>query len=100
MAYTARSRRLQERLKKALIAGVPVVIGLTISPLDGTIVLISAAMLFIVVGVGFWITAGHIREWAERLREMDLAVAAAAASARAEATARDDADGDQQIQQT
>ena len=84
LAWTARSRKLQGRLKKMLIGGVPLVIALMISSLDGTIVLICASMLFIVVGVGLWITAGHIREWAERLREMDLAVAAQAHAARAE----------------
>lgn len=98
LAWTARSRQLQARLKKVLIAGVPLVIALMISSLDGTIVLICASMLFIVVGVGLWITAGHIREWAERLREMDLAVAAREQAARAEAASGDA--GGQQIQQT
>jgi hypothetical protein len=91
LAWTARSRKLQGRLKKVLIGGVPLVIGLMISSLDGTIVLICASMLFIVVGVGLWITAGHIREWAERLREMDLAVAAQQRAARAEAAPDDGA---------
>ena len=98
LAWTARSRQLQGRLQKILIGGVPLVIGLMISSLDGTIVLICASMLFIVVGVGLWITAGHIREWGERLREMDLAVAQQAA--RAESAPGDGAPGDPQIHQT
>jgi hypothetical protein len=71
IGYMARSRRLQGRLRKLLIASVLLVIALMIAPLDGTIVLGCAATLAIVVGVGFWITAGHIREWTERLREID-----------------------------
>ena len=99
VTWTARSRKLQGRLKTMLIGGVPLVIGLMISPLDETIVLICASMLFIVVGVGLWITAGHIREWAERLREMDLAVAQAQA-ARGAGGSGEDAAGDQNIQRT
>ena len=53
-----------------MIATIPIVIALIIAGLDGTIVLICATLLVIVVGVGFWITSGHIREWNERLREM------------------------------
>jgi hypothetical protein len=74
--YVARSRRVQGRLRRVGIAGVAVVIALIISPLDGTIVLASAATLGIVVGVGFWITSGHIREWNERLREIERSAAA------------------------
>jgi hypothetical protein len=70
LGYVARSRRLQGRLRKLLVAGVPLIIVLAIAGLDGTIVLICAALLAIVVGVGFWITWGHIREWNERLREI------------------------------
>jgi hypothetical protein len=70
--YTARSRRLQARLRKMLIASVPLVIALIIAGLDGTIVLVIAAVLGIVIGVGFWITWGHIREWGDRLREIEL----------------------------
>ena len=70
LAYVARSRRLQGRLRKLMIASIPIVIALIIAGLDGTIVLICATLLVIVVGVGFWITSGHIREWNERLREM------------------------------
>ncbi|HTE53952.1 MAG TPA: hypothetical protein VK698_24020 [Kofleriaceae bacterium] len=100
LEYTARSLLLQRRLKRALMIGVPAVVALAISPLDGTIVLICAAMLGTVVGVGFWITAGHIREWGQRLREMDLAVSAAEAAAQGDAPGGDQPGGDQPIQQT
>ncbi|HWM89094.1 MAG TPA: hypothetical protein VNO33_24755 [Kofleriaceae bacterium] len=68
---TAKSRQLQRRLRVVLLAGIPVVLALVIAGLDGTIVLAVATTLGIVVGVGYWITAGHIREWRERLREID-----------------------------
>ena len=76
--YTARSKRLQRRLRVLLMASPPIVIALIIAGLDGTAVLAVAATLGIVVGVGFWITSGHIREWSERLREMERAGARAA----------------------
>lgn len=72
LEYVARSRRLQGRLRKLLVAGIPIVIALVVAQLDGTIVLTCAATLAIVVGVGFWITSGHIREWNERLREIEV----------------------------
>ena len=71
LGYVARSRRLQGRLRRIGIGGVAVVIALAISPLDGAVALTSGATLAIVVGVGFWITSGHIREWNERLREIE-----------------------------
>jgi hypothetical protein len=71
LGYVARSRRLQGRLRRIGIGGVVVVIALAISPLDGAVAMITAATLAIVVGVGYWITSGHIREWNERLREME-----------------------------
>ncbi len=58
---------MQGRLKKIGIAG----IALVISPLDGTVALAGAVFVAIVVGVGFWITSGHIRKWNERLREIE-----------------------------
>jgi hypothetical protein len=79
----ARSRRVQRRLRRIGIAGIAVVIGLVISPLDGAVALAGAATVGIVVGVGFWITSGHIREWNERLREIDRAAAMSAGPARA-----------------
>jgi hypothetical protein len=75
--YTGRSRRLQRRLRGLLLASPPIVIALMVAGLDGTVVLAVAATLGIVVGVGFWITSGHIREWGERLREIERAGAAA-----------------------
>jgi hypothetical protein len=71
LGYVARSRRVQGRLRNIGIAGIAVVLALVISPLDGTVALASAATVAIVVGVGFWITSGHIREWNERLREIE-----------------------------
>jgi hypothetical protein len=73
LGYVARSRRVQARLKKIGIAGIALVIGLIVAPLDGTIALAGAVFVAIVVGVGFWITSGHVREWNERLREIDRA---------------------------
>ena len=64
---------MQARLKKIGIAGIALVIGLIVAPLDGTIALAGAVFVAIVVGVGFWITSGHVREWNERLREIDCA---------------------------
>jgi hypothetical protein len=77
------SRRVQGRLRKIGLAGIALVIGLVISPLDGAVALIGAATVGIVVGVGYWITSGHIREWNERLREIDRAAAMPAGSGRA-----------------
>ena len=71
LGYVAKSRRVQGRLQKIGIAGIAVVIGLVIAPLDGTLVLAGAVFVAIVVGVGYWITSGHIREWNERLREIE-----------------------------
>jgi hypothetical protein len=73
LGYVARSRRVQGRLRRIGIAGVAIVIALVISPLDGAVALAGAATVAIVVGVGYWITSGHIREWDERLREIDRA---------------------------
>ncbi len=70
LGYVAKSRRVQGRLRNIGIAGIPIVIALVISPLDGTVALAAAVMVGILVGVGFWITSGHIREWNERLREI------------------------------
>jgi hypothetical protein len=82
----ASSRRVQGRLRKIGMAGIAVVIGLVISPLDGVFALAGAATIAIVVGVGYWITSGHIREWNERLREIDRAAATPAEPRRAPQT--------------
>jgi len=73
LGYTAKSRRVQGHLRKIGIAGIAIVIALIVSPLDGTVALAGAAMVAIVVGVGYWITSGHIREWNDRLREIERA---------------------------
>jgi hypothetical protein len=63
--YIQNSRRVQRKLTIALPIGVAVAIAVWV--LDGRVGFALLAATLGVVGIGFWITAGHIAEWNTRL---------------------------------
>jgi hypothetical protein len=66
--YIQNSRRVQRKLKIALPIGVVVAIAAWF--VDGRVGFGLLATTLGVVGIGFWITAGHIAEWNTRLEVM------------------------------
>jgi hypothetical protein len=63
--YIQNSRRVQRKLTVALPVGV--VVAIVAWFVDGRIGFGLLATTLGVVGIGFWITAGHIAEWNTRL---------------------------------
>jgi hypothetical protein len=63
--YIQNSRRVQRKLKIALPIGIAVAIAAWL--VDGRLGFALLATTLGVVGIGFWITAGHIAEWNTRL---------------------------------
>jgi len=69
--FIAKSRSVQRRVKRIGLVGGLVVVALIIAGLDRLFWLSGAVLVAMVVGVGYWITAAHITEWVDRLREID-----------------------------
>jgi hypothetical protein len=63
--YIQNSRRVQRKLTIALPIGIAVAIAAWL--VDGRVGFGLLAITLGVVGIGFWITAGHIAEWNTRL---------------------------------
>jgi hypothetical protein len=63
--YIQNSRRVQRKLTVALPVGV--VVAIVAWFVDGRVGFGLLAATLGVVGIGFWITAGHIAEWNTRL---------------------------------
>lgn len=67
--WIAGSRRVQQKLKLGIATGVIVAIALLVisRPVGG----IALAIVGMVALAGYWITAGHIADWEERLYKLD-----------------------------
>jgi hypothetical protein len=67
--YIANSRRVRRQLRIALPIGVALAIGAWM--FHSSVGLTLLALTLGVVGIGYWITHGHIAEWNTRLEAMD-----------------------------